>query len=84
MPDAVVELENVSFCRKEREILSDVSWRIESGAHWALLGANGSGKTTLLKILTGYAGRIRHISNDDFGDTSYRRDRSVGTECYAA
>ena len=54
MPDAVVELENVSFCRKERQILSDVSWRIEAGQHWALLGANGSGKTTLLKILTGY------------------------------
>ena len=54
MPDAVVELENVCFCRKERQILSDVSWRIEAGQHWALLGANGSGKTTLLKILTGY------------------------------
>ena len=54
MPDAVVELENVCFCRKERQILSDVSWRIEAGQHWALLGPNGSGKTTLLKILTGY------------------------------
>ncbi len=54
MPDAVVELENLCFCRKERQILSDVSWRIQSGQHWALLGANGSGKTTLLKILTGY------------------------------
>jgi iron complex transport system ATP-binding protein len=54
MPDTVVELENVSFCRKERQILSDISWRIETGRHWALLGANGSGKTTLLKILTGY------------------------------
>ena len=54
MTEAVVELENVCFCRKERQILSDVSWRIEAGAHWALLGANGSGKTTLLKILTGY------------------------------
>jgi iron complex transport system ATP-binding protein len=54
MPKVVVELENISFCRKERQILSDVSWRIEAGAHWALLGANGSGKTTLLEILTGY------------------------------
>jgi iron complex transport system ATP-binding protein len=54
MTQPVVELENVSFCRKKRTILSDVSWRIEEGRHWALLGANGSGKTTLLKILTGY------------------------------
>jgi len=54
MTQPVVELEGVSFCRKERTILSDISWRIETGRHWALLGANGSGKTTLLKILTGY------------------------------
>jgi iron complex transport system ATP-binding protein len=54
MNHPVVELENITFCRKKRTILSDVSWRIEAGRHWALLGANGSGKTTLLKILTGY------------------------------
>lgn len=54
MTQPVVELEGVCFCRKERTILSDVSWRIEAGQHWVLLGANGSGKTTLLKILTGY------------------------------
>ena len=54
MTEPVVELEDVSFCRKERQILSDITWRIEPGSHWALLGANGCGKTTLLKILTGY------------------------------
>ena len=54
MAEAVIELEDVSFCRKERQILSDISWRIDAGSHWALLGANGCGKTTLLKILTGY------------------------------
>ncbi|MBI5094444.1 MAG: ABC transporter ATP-binding protein [Candidatus Hydrogenedentes bacterium] len=50
----VIEIDNVMFRREGREILSDVSWRIAKGEHWALLGANGSGKTTLLKILTGY------------------------------
>ena len=54
MSNAVVELKTVTFCRKQRTILSDVTWRIDAGMHWALLGANGSGKTTLLKILTGY------------------------------
>lgn len=51
----IIELQNITFRRNERRILDKVSWRIEQGQHWALLGANGSGKTTLLKILTGYA-----------------------------
>ena len=70
MKKTVVELEGVCFCRKERQILSDVSWRIEPGQHWALLGANGSGKTTLLKILTGYEwptfGAVR-VLGQEFG-----------------
>jgi len=50
----ILELAGVGLRRNDREILSDVSWRIEPGQHWALLGANGSGKTTLLKVITGY------------------------------
>lgn len=50
----VLNLNGVTFRRNEREILSNVSWRIEPGEHWALLGANGSGKTTLLKVINGY------------------------------
>jgi iron complex transport system ATP-binding protein len=50
----IIELSNVTFRRNERRILDGVSWIIEQGQHWELLGANGSGKTTLLKILTGY------------------------------
>ncbi len=46
----------VEKLRVEREavILSEVNWRVESGQHWAILGANGSGKTSLLRALTGY------------------------------
>jgi iron complex transport system ATP-binding protein len=51
---SVVRLENISYRRGDREILSGISWTIGRGQHWALLGANGAGKTTLLKILTGY------------------------------
>jgi iron complex transport system ATP-binding protein len=50
----IVRLRNVSFKRAGRVILDDISWTIEQGQHWALLGANASGKTTLLKIITGY------------------------------
>jgi iron complex transport system ATP-binding protein len=78
----VIELENVYFIRQGREILSGVNWRIETGRHWALIGANGSGKTTLLKIITGYewptSGRVK-VLGEEFGATDIRLLRkSVG------
>lgn len=51
---SIVKLKNVKFVRSGRVILDNISWTIEEGHHWVLLGANGSGKTTLLKIITGY------------------------------
>jgi molybdate transport system ATP-binding protein len=33
--------------------LSDVSWDLEPGQHWAFTGPNGSGKSTLLRVIRG-------------------------------
>ncbi len=82
MSEAVVHLDGVCFRRKAKPILTDVSWRIEKGAHWALLGANGSGKTTLLKIITGYewpsSGTV-HVLGRRFGDCSiFELRRTIG------
>jgi iron complex transport system ATP-binding protein len=46
-----VDLRSVSVVREERHIVKHVSWQIEQGQRWVVLGPNGSGKTTLLKIL---------------------------------
>ena len=46
----IVHVDDIGFDRQGTAILHGVSWRIERGSHWALLGANGAGKTTLLKI----------------------------------
>jgi iron complex transport system ATP-binding protein len=50
----ILEVTKLRVARGNTTILDDVSWRVESGEHWAILGANGSGKTSMLKALTGY------------------------------
>ena len=49
----VLEVEGVCF-RRGRSILKDVSWRVDQGQHWGVLGPNGCGKTSLINIITGY------------------------------
>jgi len=77
---AVVELENITFRRGDRVILDGLSWAIERGEHWAMLGANGSGKTTLLKIITGYAwatsGTVK-LLGQQFGQCDVRESRKA-------
>ena len=50
-----ISFENVSFHypNSEKEVLKNISFRIESGAHIALVGKNGSGKTSLIKLIAG-------------------------------
>lgn len=48
-----VELRNLSFNWGEREILRDLSLRLDPGAVYAVAGRSGAGKTTLLRILAG-------------------------------
>jgi len=59
-------------------ILDGVSWRVERGQHWVILGANGSGKTSLLSALTGYltptAGEISLLGKS-YGQADWRELR---------
>jgi iron complex transport system ATP-binding protein len=50
----LISCENVGYRQQGIDILADITWRLERGQHWAVLGPNGSGKTTLLKIVCGY------------------------------
>jgi iron complex transport system ATP-binding protein len=51
---AILSVDKLRIERGGTVILDDVSWRVEAGQHWIILGANGSGKTSLLSALTGY------------------------------
>lgn len=78
MKKAVLEVSNLSIRRGDTVILDEVSWRIERGQHWVMLGANGSGKTSLLSTLTGYlsatSGEIE-LLGQRFGQTDWRELR---------
>lgn len=47
-------IKNISFSFVEKVILDKVSFDLEPGRIYALMGANGSGKTTLFNIITGF------------------------------
>lgn len=54
MAAPVFKMENITVQRSGRKILDDISWRVERGEHWVVVGGNGSGKTSLLSVLMGY------------------------------
>jgi iron complex transport system ATP-binding protein len=49
--NVVVDLQSVSVRRGPKTILRKITWRVENGERWVLLGANGAGKTTLLQVM---------------------------------
>lgn len=69
----MIKFQDVSFVKEQAAILKDISWQVNAGEHWAILGLNGSGKTTLLKILCGYewptTGHVT-VLGEHFGQTS--------------
>ena len=78
MEAAVLNVANLRIERGDTVILNDVSWRVEPGQHWAIIGANGSGKTSLLSALTGYlepTDGVIAVFGERFGETDWRELR---------
>ena len=71
----ILKVSNLRIERDGTVILDDVSWRVQHGEHWVILGANGSGKTSLLSALTGYlmptAGEIS-LLGETYGQSDWR------------
>ncbi len=47
----ILELKNIEKSFGEKRVLTDISFKAESGKAFGLLGRNGSGKTTTIRIL---------------------------------
>src|SRR5205823_3539573 len=74
----ILEVRNLHVRRGKTIILNSVSWRVERGQHWVILGANGSGKTSLLSALTGYltpSGGEISVLGRRYGETDWRELR---------
>jgi len=71
----ILSVSNLTIRRSETRILDDLSWTVQRGEHWVILGANGSGKTSLLSALTGYlsptSGGIS-VLGQTFGESDWR------------
>lgn len=59
-----IEFADVSFSypNSEKKVLDHISFKIEAGIHYAIVGKNGEGKSTIIKLLSGlysdYSGKI--------------------------
>ena len=52
MSTKIIEVTGIKKAFKQNKVLTDVSFSVERGEIFALLGSNGAGKTTMIKILT--------------------------------
>jgi ABC-type molybdenum transport system ATPase subunit/photorepair protein PhrA len=48
-----ITVDNITVRLRDRLILQNSFWQINSDEHWAILGPNGSGKSTLVRSLWG-------------------------------
>jgi len=66
-----IDIQNASVIFGAKTVLDRISWSVEKGERYFILGANGAGKTTLVKLLLGYLwprfGATIRILGEEYG-----------------
>ena len=76
----ILNLQDVTVRRESTEILSHISWNVEVGQRWIVMGSNGAGKTTLMQICSGFmhpTTGTAHILGYELGKTDVRELRTL-------
>jgi iron complex transport system ATP-binding protein len=70
----ILEVSGLTVTRRSTRVLRSLTWRVERGEMWSILGPNGSGKTSLLSCLTGFlvptAGRVS-VLGETYGESDW-------------
>lgn len=81
--DTIIEFQNVKFgYTEEKEILKDISFKINKGEMISIIGRNGAGKSTISKLICGFYkpsfGKILFDGRDIIDDTIKERAEKIG------
>ena len=49
-----IEFDNVSFAYNDKAVIENLSFKLEEGKSFALVGSSGSGKSTVAKLISGF------------------------------
>lgn len=72
---AILEVENLVKSYSGKEVIHGVSFQVEKGEIFALLGVNGAGKTTTLECIEG-------LKRYDRGDIHFNNSKGIGTKLH--
>ena len=77
--NSIIELENISLSYGDRPVLDNISFKINEGQIFGMLGPNGVGKSTIFNLITGLikpnAGKIKIAGEDVIDYPIYLRTK---------